>query len=90
MAKNNGQVRVQERITKGEARQAKAYYIYINRRRNRYVFSQLSLRACLHGGGVPQVGEITRLGWVLPGIQYFENRNLPVHIISHMVTPPIM
>ena len=22
------------------------------------------LRACLHGGGGPQVGEVTRLGWV--------------------------
>ena len=29
--------------------------------------------ACLHGGGGPQVGEVTRLGWVTP----------PVHIISH-------
>ena len=31
------------------------------------------LRACLHGGGGPHVGEITRLGGVRP----------PAHIVSH-------
>ena len=39
-----------------------------------------SLWACLHRGEGPQVSEVTHLGWVNP----------PVHIISHMVTPPIM
>ena len=31
-------------------------------------------KACLRGGGGPQVGEVTRLG-----------RNPPVHIISHLM-----
>ena len=34
----------------------------------------LRLRACLHGGGVPQIGEVTRLGGVT---------HLSRHIISH-------
>ena len=34
----------------------------------------MPLRACLHGGGVPQIGEVTRLGGVT---------RPPVHIISH-------
>ena len=34
------------------------------------------IRACLHTGGGPQVGEVTR--------------NPPLHIMSHMVTLPIM
>ena len=38
------------------------------------------LRACLHGGGGPQVGEVTHLG----------GGNPPVHIICQKVTPPIM
>ena len=29
-----------------------------------YGFGSSSLRACLHGGGGPQVGEVTRLGEV--------------------------
>ena len=28
------------------------------------VLTKLSLRACLHGGGEPQVGEVTHLGGV--------------------------
>ena len=32
-----------------------------------------TLRACLHGGGGPQVGDLTRLGEVI---------NPPVHIMS--------
>ena len=41
-----------------------------------------SVRPCLHGGWVPQVGEVTHFN----SGEY----NPPVHIISHMVTPPIM
>ena len=29
-----------------------------------FIFSFMSLRACLHGGGGPQVGEVTRLAAV--------------------------
>ena len=29
-----------------------------------FFFSIIVLRACLHGGGGPQVGEVTRLGGV--------------------------
>ena len=39
------------------------------------MFRFITLRACLHEGGRPKVGQVTRLG---------------VHIISHMVTPPVM
>ena len=35
-----------------------------NRRRLSFKGNQCPFRACLHGGGGPQVGEITRLGGV--------------------------
>ena len=48
---------------------------YSHANETRFHNKGFELRACLHGGGGPQVGEVTRLGGVT---------RLSGHIISHI------